>query len=480
MPPWPERTTSSAGSGSRCRSPSWRRGAGTRSSSAAATTASPPPRTWRGPAGRSSCSSGANGSVVRARSSSPSPTTGALVSPCAYLVGLLHPLVIAELDLASPRLPDVRRADPHQWGPSTTARRSRSGDDPDRTAAAVAALGVGRADVDGLPRLLRRCSPGSRPGAARRRSRARHLARRRAGPRRDRARCSATTARRSTSCSTRRSPTSSSTTSATSGCGPPYTARASSARTPGRGTPAPRAIHARHSSASSRHARRMGLRRGRHGPGLVLPRRRGPRGRRRDRDRCGGDGHRARGRRRDARGRRARPGRASWSRTPTPSARSRSAPTRSPTSSGPESARGACDSPVLKVNCALGAPPGVHRRAAGRGAVTGRRSTISTRHRRHPGGVRGEPAAASPRPSGASSTSRPPTTRASHPAGKHTMSVFAQYAPYTLRPGTWDDAARGDRRSRARRDRPLRARCRRLVDRTRGPRPAGHRGPRSD
>src|SRR5205823_1321745 len=39
-----------------------------------------------------------------------------LVSPCAYLVGLLHPLVVHELDLARHGY-RVQRADPHLWCP---------------------------------------------------------------------------------------------------------------------------------------------------------------------------------------------------------------------------------------------------------------------------------------------------------------------------------------------------------------------------
>ena len=47
-------------------------------------------------------------------------------------------------------------------------------------------------------------------------------------------------------------------------------------------------------------------------------------------------------------------------------------------------------------------------------------------------------AASRPRAS-PSCTSRPPTTRPWRPPGKHTMSAFVQYAPYELADGTWDE-----------------------------------------
>ena len=43
------------------------------------------------------------------------------------------------------------------------------------------------------------------------------------------------------------------------------------------------------------------------------------------------------------------------------------------------------------------------------------------------------------------------------PPGKHLMSMFVQYAPYKLRDGTWDDAARRLRRPLLRRDERVRA-----------------------
>lgn len=69
-----------------------------------------------------------------------------LVSPCAYLVGLLHPLVVEELDLGS-RGYRVHLVDPHLWCPFADGTSIALWDDPDRSAAAVAALSP--ADVDG-------------------------------------------------------------------------------------------------------------------------------------------------------------------------------------------------------------------------------------------------------------------------------------------------------------------------------------------
>jgi phytoene dehydrogenase-like protein len=68
------------------------------------------------------------------------------VSPCAYLVGLLHPLVVRELDLAHHGY-RVRPADPHLWCPFDDDSSLALWDDRDRSAAAVAALAPG--DVDG-------------------------------------------------------------------------------------------------------------------------------------------------------------------------------------------------------------------------------------------------------------------------------------------------------------------------------------------
>jgi phytoene dehydrogenase-like protein len=62
-----------------------------------------------------------------------------LVSPCAYLVGLLHPLVVEELGLDH-RGYQVDVVDPHLWCPFDDGRSLTLWNDAERSAAAVAAL----------------------------------------------------------------------------------------------------------------------------------------------------------------------------------------------------------------------------------------------------------------------------------------------------------------------------------------------------
>lgn len=69
-----------------------------------------------------------------------------LVSPCAYLVGLLHPLVIQELDLPRHGFA-VYPVDPHLWCPFEDGSSLALWDDARRSAAAIAAIAPG--DVDG-------------------------------------------------------------------------------------------------------------------------------------------------------------------------------------------------------------------------------------------------------------------------------------------------------------------------------------------
>jgi phytoene dehydrogenase-like protein len=69
-----------------------------------------------------------------------------LVSPCAYVVGLLHPLVIEELELKRHGY-RVTPADPNLWCPFEDGTSFASWADDEQTAAAVAALDPG--DVDG-------------------------------------------------------------------------------------------------------------------------------------------------------------------------------------------------------------------------------------------------------------------------------------------------------------------------------------------
>jgi phytoene dehydrogenase-like protein len=70
-----------------------------------------------------------------------------VMSPCAYLVGLLHPLVIAELGLIE-RGYRAFPVDPTQWTPFADGTSLYQWHDAGRTARAVAELAPG--DVDGL------------------------------------------------------------------------------------------------------------------------------------------------------------------------------------------------------------------------------------------------------------------------------------------------------------------------------------------
>jgi phytoene dehydrogenase-like protein len=69
----------------------------------------------------------------------PFPEEGWRVSPCAYLVGLLHPLVVEELGLRR-RGYRVEVVDPHLWCPFTDGSSVALWEDPVRSAAAVAEL----------------------------------------------------------------------------------------------------------------------------------------------------------------------------------------------------------------------------------------------------------------------------------------------------------------------------------------------------
>jgi phytoene dehydrogenase-like protein len=77
----------------------------------------------------------------------PFPDPGYLISPCAYLVGLLHPLVIDELDLPR-RGYQVHTCDPSQWSPFLDGTSFTDWKDHDRTKASVEQLSP--ADVDGF------------------------------------------------------------------------------------------------------------------------------------------------------------------------------------------------------------------------------------------------------------------------------------------------------------------------------------------
>ncbi len=77
----------------------------------------------------------------------PFPDQRFVMSPCAYLVGLLHPLVIAELDLAR-RGYRTFPVDPTQWTPFEDGTALVQWRDQSKTARAVEALAPG--DVEGF------------------------------------------------------------------------------------------------------------------------------------------------------------------------------------------------------------------------------------------------------------------------------------------------------------------------------------------
>ncbi|HLF41482.1 MAG TPA: FAD-dependent oxidoreductase, partial [Acidimicrobiia bacterium] len=79
----------------------------------------------------------------------PFPDDRFVVSPCAYLAGLLHPVVVDELGLRA-RGYRVHPVDPHLWCPFEDGTAITLWDDSDRTAAALAASGVGARDVAGF------------------------------------------------------------------------------------------------------------------------------------------------------------------------------------------------------------------------------------------------------------------------------------------------------------------------------------------
>ena len=76
----------------------------------------------------------------------PFPDPRWVVSPCAYSVGLLHPLVVDELGLRE-RGYHVQLVDPHMWCPFEGGTSIALWDDPGRSAAAAAQLSPG--DVEG-------------------------------------------------------------------------------------------------------------------------------------------------------------------------------------------------------------------------------------------------------------------------------------------------------------------------------------------
>jgi phytoene dehydrogenase-like protein len=77
------------------------------------------------------------------------PFPGYRISPCAYVVGLLHPLVVSELELGRHGF-DVTLLDPSLWCPFDDGTSVALYADADRTVAQIAA--ISRSDVDGYLR----------------------------------------------------------------------------------------------------------------------------------------------------------------------------------------------------------------------------------------------------------------------------------------------------------------------------------------
>ncbi|HSS11304.1 MAG TPA: NAD(P)/FAD-dependent oxidoreductase [Acidimicrobiales bacterium] len=77
----------------------------------------------------------------------PFPDPRYVISPCAYLCGLLHPLVIDELDLVRHGY-RVHTCDPSQWSPFVDGTSFSDWKDPARTAESVRRISP--ADVDGF------------------------------------------------------------------------------------------------------------------------------------------------------------------------------------------------------------------------------------------------------------------------------------------------------------------------------------------
>ena len=122
---------------------------GTRSSSAAATTGSPPPPTWPAPASSVLVLERRERLGGAATLERPFDDERFVVSPCAYVVGLLDQLVIDELELERRGL-RYWVADPNLWVPFEDGTSFGQWLDDAKTAGkASRTLGVSAKDIDG-------------------------------------------------------------------------------------------------------------------------------------------------------------------------------------------------------------------------------------------------------------------------------------------------------------------------------------------
>ena len=91
-----------------------------------------------------------------------------IVSPCAYLVGLLDPVVISELELERHGY-HVTPADPNLWCPFDDGSSYAGFLDPARTTEYLRGQGFADAEIAGVVGVRRRLRPDPRPVAGSRR-----------------------------------------------------------------------------------------------------------------------------------------------------------------------------------------------------------------------------------------------------------------------------------------------------------------------
>ncbi len=135
-----------------------------------------------------------------------------VISPCAYVVGLLDPIVVSELELER-RGYRVTPADPNLWCPFGDGSSYAAFVDSARTAEYLRAQGFADRDIEGLARFGG-CSTAPAIGCEAAPRATRGSSRRRAGPRSSRG---STTTSSWASCSRTRSPICSSATSTIGG-----------------------------------------------------------------------------------------------------------------------------------------------------------------------------------------------------------------------------------------------------------------------
>ena len=380
-----------------------------------------------------------------------------MVSPCAYVVGLLDDLVIRELELERRGL-RYWMADPNLWVPFDDGTAFGQWLDHSRTQANLEELGVSAADIEGywayeelfdeVRRKLRQGERDTWVGEAPTRAEIEELL----GA--DRTMIDLVF---EASIADVLDDHLSDERLKTALFGQGIIGTWGGPEGPGHGLDQADALPGRH----GRPGAAVGIRRGRHGDGQLRDRRRGARGGRGARLR--GPGGRDRSRRgRHPRGRHlAAGGHRDLERRPEADPRHARRPRgrRPPSASGSSAGRSAArwsSSTRRSSGCRTGAP----RRA--RPGRRGRRSTSPARSTRRSAPSRPRSAASRPSRFGEIyfQTGYDPSPA---PEGKHLMSVFGQYAPYELSDGQLGLAPRRGRAPVHRADRPLRARASRIA-----------------